>query len=134
MIGEKIRQLIESQSNYTKKEVAEKIQTSETNLQLLMKRESVETKYLESLCKIFGVPMTFFFDENTPTSKKASPESRKFGDDVLEFLKEQLRQKDAQIMELIQRVGKGEGVGYFTAGLLPVFFYRWVTKRLTPLA
>lgn len=134
MIGEKIRQLIENQNKYNKKEVAEIIQTSETNLHLLMKKQSVETKYLEGLSQLFNVPMNYFFDENTPKSKQASPESKKFGDDVIDFLKEQLRQKDQQIMELIQRVGKGEGVGYFTAGLLPVFFYRWVTNRLTPLA
>ena len=134
MLGEKIRQLIENQTQYNKKEVAEKIQTSETNLHLLMKKESVETKYLEALSRLFNVPMHYFFDESNQPGKKASPESRKFGDDVIEFLKEQLRQKDQQIMELIQRVGKFEGVGHFTAALVPVFFYDWVTKRLTPLA
>lgn len=132
MIGEKIRQLIESQSKYSKLEVAEKIGVTDSTIYNLMKKDSVETKHLQALCDLFDIPMTYFFDDKPKKSK--SLDGGKFGSEVvIDLLKEQLKEKDRQIFELIQRVGKGEGVSFEMASLLFLLVIQ-ATNWLTPLA
>lgn len=133
MLGEKIRQLIESQSTFTKKQVAERIGMSPNNLHLLIKKDSVETKYLESLCEIFGVPISYFFDSKGLSHQKRGHDLQKNIDADVEFLQDRIRQQEKIIMELVQRVGKFESVG-IAAVLLPVFFCNWLTERPTLLA
>jgi DNA-binding Xre family transcriptional regulator len=129
MVGNKIRQLIESQGQMPKTEVADKMGISATNLHLLMKKESVETKYLESLSKIFDVPVSYFFDE-AQTKKVPSRESVKFGSDTVAFLMDQIREKDFQIRTLLEKVGKDEVL--VAAGLSALFFCILHTDSLTP--
>lgn len=69
MVGEKIKKLVDNQQVMTRNEVAQKIGISENNLYKLYKKDTVNSKYLTELCKLFNVEMSYFFNEETLSSE-----------------------------------------------------------------
>ena len=72
MVGEQIRKLIDNQQVLTRNQIAIELGITENNLYKLYKKSTVNSKYLESLCKLFNVPMSYFFGQETVDDKKLS--------------------------------------------------------------
>lgn len=64
LIGERIKKAIEK-SGWDPNKVAAAINMSTANLYRIFKRDSVETKYLQKLSDLLGVPLSYFMDENS---------------------------------------------------------------------
>jgi len=92
-IGTKIKDLINS-SNLSVKEVSEKMGISPPNIYRIYERESVETKYLVKLTEIFGIPISYFFDD--VDSKKLESE--------ISNLKKMLELKEGEIKSLKEKI------------------------------
>ncbi len=65
LLGAKIKSLIDI-SGQSVNETADKLGMSHQNLYNMFKKESVDTKYLVMLSRMFGVPMSYFFDDSLP--------------------------------------------------------------------
>jgi transcriptional regulator with XRE-family HTH domain len=61
-IGDKIKNLIEN-SKYTVTQVASNLGMTNQNLYKILKKDSVDSKILVELSKLFGVPISYFFDD-----------------------------------------------------------------------
>jgi transcriptional regulator with XRE-family HTH domain len=66
---EKIKNLAKNRG-ITLKDLAVKIDMSEANLYRVFKRQSIETKYLESIADVLQVPVGYFFGEIQEDGKK----------------------------------------------------------------
>lgn len=62
-IGERISIAI-NKSDFSVKEVSEKLNTTTQNLYKLFKKDSIDSKYLESIADVLGLSPSFFFDKN----------------------------------------------------------------------
>ena len=69
MIGEKIKKIIEK-SEFSVSDIAQKIGTTNQNLYYILKKDSIESKYLEKIAAILNVPVCSFF-ENKDSQKEA---------------------------------------------------------------
>lgn len=109
-IGSRIKSLIQG-SEYSVKEIADKIGISAPNIYRLYERDSVETKYLVTLAEIYRVPISYFFN----------------GEDVSDLtgeianLKEQINIKDEMILQLKEKITMLEK--------LNVHHEEWLQKR-----
>lgn len=125
-IGEKIKRLV-SRSDINNDELARRLGVTTTTIYNMYNRDSVDSKILEKIAKIFSVPIGYFFEESiTESAVKPSPalRQRAVASDpevisaremrLLEKivdLQEQLLESQRQIIELSKRVVRLERVG-----------------------
>ncbi len=67
MIGDRIKKLIE-ESRYSVPQVAERLNMTNQNLYKILKKESVDSNLLFDLSKLFGVPISYFFEDENGSS------------------------------------------------------------------
>lgn len=98
LIGQKLQVAIEKFSTIPKKKVAEILGTTEQNLYRLFKRDSIESKYLEGICKITGLTINFFFNdydfENIIDQNKNNPKRAFDGSGLIEYIKKSKAQNN----------------------------------------
>ena len=61
-IGTELYAIIE-QKKLVKKEIADKLGITPVYLSAIMKKESIDCKLLERICKVIGVSPAYFFDD-----------------------------------------------------------------------
>jgi transcriptional regulator with XRE-family HTH domain len=111
MVGEKIKQLLDNQVVMTRHEVAEKMGMSENNLYKLYKKTTVNSKYLQELCKIFNIDMSYFFNEEIISPEKITVTPNTIKKDTVNndsSLIEELRATIDKASHYIARLEKNE--------------------------
>lgn len=92
-IGTELYSIIE-QKKLVKKEIADKLGITPVYLSAIMKKESIDCKLLERICKVIGVSPAYFFDDYaggdatippyTDNSEKSNPNEKKLLQQLLE--------------------------------------------------
>lgn len=116
-VGEKIKRLV-GRSDMNNEELARELGVTTTTVYNMYNRDSVDSKVLGKIAKIFGVPVGYFFEESIteasakPTAAPArelrreetiSAREMRLMERIVE-LQEQLLESQKQIMELSKRV------------------------------
>lgn len=91
-IGSRIKSLIQ-ESDYTVREIADKIGMSAPNVYRLYERDSVEIKYLVALSELCGVPVSYFFSDNVDGGQT----------EEIAGLKEKIIRQDEMIRQLREK-------------------------------
>ncbi len=85
-------------SGLTQKSIGDKIGTSHVTVTRWKEQPSIDAATLEKLCRIFNVPITFFFDSDVCAPKSGAQQSAA-GDSQLQI--ELLRGENAMLQKLI---------------------------------
>jgi transcriptional regulator with XRE-family HTH domain len=102
----KIR-LLMSQRKFNESQLAKEIGMSQPGLKSTLNNGTMRVDTLERLCSVFDVPVSYFFEEGED-KKKPCRECTKTKAQ-LELLKELLNEKDRQIANLNQELGRKLG-------------------------
>jgi transcriptional regulator with XRE-family HTH domain len=69
LLGEKIKLEIEK-SGIPIRQIALKIEMSEQNLYRIFKKDTIETKKVEQICDVLGLPISYFFSQYSGVNKQ----------------------------------------------------------------
>ncbi len=98
-VGSRIKDLVRG-SNYSVKEISEKLEISTPNVYRLFERESVETKYLIKLSELFNISIAYFFpNSNVLSSNSELDELKKQISELAEKL-DFLKRENQMLTEL----------------------------------
>jgi transcriptional regulator with XRE-family HTH domain len=121
MIGKKIKSLIDS-SGLKYLDVAKKLDITYQNLNRILNKESVETRYLFEIAKILNVPVISFF-EDEPGGKFPAVDFEKLQKDLFDA-KKRIKELEEQIED------KRQLNEFFTSKindlLKAVMSYKWM--------
>jgi len=102
----KIR-LLMVQRNFSARKLAREIGMSDVGFNTMMEKQTMKVEYLERLCDVFNVSVSYFFGEEE-NGRKTCRECHK-KDAKLELLKELLDEKEKEIARLNQELGRKVG-------------------------
>lgn len=104
-VKEKFRKRV-LEKGLTQKDVIQSIGMTEGGFWQMINKGSMKVSTLKKLASILDVDYDFLIDESvTNPKRKSSVESQKFGAETVEFLQEQLREKDHTIRKLLEHLG-----------------------------
>ncbi len=96
---------IRKQKKVSQRDLCKIIGITTVGYSKMIREESIKVSTLEKIAKVLEVPVIYFFtDDVTPTNQVAEPSTpygtNKLLEEILNELKEQLKQKDDQIQFL----------------------------------
>lgn len=92
--------------NISLNEVAEKLETSPQALSRMLKENSTKVSTLEQFASIFGVSVSYFFDEDTIESERPRQTARTHNVVIPQSVLDMLVEKDKQISALTDLLTK----------------------------
>ena len=92
--------------NISLNEVAEKLEMSPQALSRMLKENSTKVSTLEQFASIFGVSVSYFFDEDTIESERQRPTARTHNVAIPQSVLDMLIEKDKQISALTDLLTK----------------------------
>lgn len=92
--------------NISLNEVAEKLEMSPQALSRMLKENSTKVSTLEQLASIFGVSVSYFFDEDTIENERTRPTARPHNVVIPQSVLDMLIEKDKQISALTDLLTK----------------------------